>query len=121
MRRRMGTRTAPSPDEPRRRTPGPLLRRALACSLALAALGPGSGAAVAATGPHLRVRKDVADLTARERSNFVDAVLKLKGTPSPYSRHLNYYDQFVEWHRELYRCKPGQLEMMAHGGPMFLP
>jgi len=90
-------------------------------SVTLAAFGCCVSTPVAAAGPHLRLRKDIADATARERSDFVHAVLKLKQTPSPYSRHLNYYDQFVEWHRELYHCTPGQPEMMAHGGPMFLP
>jgi tyrosinase len=80
-----------------------------------------SASATAATRSHPRLRKDVASLTKRERSNFVHAVLKLKRAPSPYDRHLNYYDQFVKWHRDLYRCKPGQVELMAHGGPMFLP
>jgi tyrosinase len=70
------------------------------------------------------VRKDVKDLTAAERRHFVEAVLKLKATPSPYDADLSYYDQFVAWHRELSRCDPADPLLtdmqMAHLGPMFL-
>lgn len=71
------------------------------------------------------VRKDVQDLTAVERRDYVDAVLALKATPSPYDAGLSYYDQFVAWHRELSRCGPTDPLMrdmqMGHLGPMFLP
>ena len=72
------------------------------------------------------VRKNVKDLTAQERRDFVDAVLKLKSTPSPHDPALSYYDQFVAWHVELSRCEPTDPLMrrsmqMGHQGPMFLP
>jgi tyrosinase len=46
----------------------------------------------------MRVRKNVKALTAEERADFVDAILKLKTVPSPYDSNFNYYDQFVQWH-----------------------
>lgn len=49
-------------------------------------------------GEKVRVRKNVKALTAEERADFVDAVLLLKDTPSPYDSTLSYYDQFVQWH-----------------------
>jgi hypothetical protein len=36
-----------------------------------------------ADAPAPRIRKDVKDLTPQEKADFVDAVLKLKQTPSP--------------------------------------
>jgi tyrosinase len=73
----------------------------------------------------VRVRKDVQDLTAKERRAFVGAVLKLKSTPSPYDSELSYYDQFVAWHLELSRCEPTDPLLTdiqkGHVGPMFLP
>lgn len=72
-----------------------------------------------------RTRRDVADLAPGERSDFVDAVLALKSTRSPYDSTLSYYDQFVVWHQELSRCDPADPLLrdmqMAHLGPMFLP
>ncbi len=73
----------------------------------------------------LRVRKNVKNLTPQERSDYVNAILKLKSVPSPYDPSLSYYDQFVAWHVSLYYCD--QLDpllqtiMRAHGGPMFGP
>jgi tyrosinase len=60
------------------------------------------------------VRKDAKDLTAAERHDFVQAILKLKDTVSPYNAKLNWYDQFVAWHDEAFAGA-------AHGGPSFLP
>ncbi|QRK11583.1 tyrosinase family protein [Archangium violaceum] len=74
--------------------------------------------------PFLRVRRDVRTLTPRERKEYVQAVLKLKKVPSPYTPGLSYYDQFVAWHRSLYVCDPSQppgAMPMPHGGPLFLP
>jgi len=72
----------------------------------------------------LRVRKDARVLTAKERADYVKAVMKLKKVPSPYTPGLSYYDQFVDWHRSLYRCDPnlphGAMPM-PHAGPLFLP
>lgn len=73
-----------------------------------------------AKGP-LRVRKNVKDLTAHERREFVDAVLALKAARSPFDPDLSYYDQFVVWHLTLYPCSIGHEMARGHGGPMFLP
>ncbi len=84
-----------------------------------------SGHAIEARADAVRVRKDVKALTAQERRDFVDAVLKLKTVPSPYKRGLSYYDQFVDWHVRLGRCDPGDPLLrdvqLGHGGPIFLP
>jgi tyrosinase len=75
--------------------------------------------------PTVRVRKSVPALTPAERHQFVDAVLKLKATPSPYDADLSYYDQFVAWHVALAECDRldplASHRQMAHAGPMFLP
>ncbi|WNG21650.1 tyrosinase family protein [Cystobacter fuscus] len=69
-----------------------------------------------------RQRKNVKELTARERRDYVDAVLKLKSTPSPYDIHLSWYDQFVEFHRQVYYFRPrGQEYQIGHESPTFLP
>lgn len=65
----------------------------------------------------LRVRKNVKELTATEKQDYVDAVLKLKQTVSPYNASYNYYDQFVYWHLQAFKCDNGA----AHMGPAFLP
>jgi tyrosinase len=75
----------------------------------------------------IRIRKNVTTLTMNERREFVDAVLALKQAKSPYDASFNYYDQFVQWHKERYACHadeaaPGMNGMlMIHTGPMFLP
>jgi hypothetical protein len=45
-----------------------------------------------------KVRKNAKDMTAEEISDFVNAVLTLKASPSPYSDTLSYYDTFVRFH-----------------------
>src|SRR6188508_1346303 len=65
----------------------------------------------------LRVRKNVKELSATEKQNYVDAVLKMKQTVSPYNASYNYYDQFVYWHLQAFKCENGA----AHMGPAFLP
>ena len=66
----------------------------------------------------------MAALTSIERQSFVDAVMALKRAPSPYDSSLNYYDQFVRWHKDRYLCHPaghaGTMSMV-HAGPLFLP
>lgn len=73
----------------------------------------------------LRVRKDVAQRTAAERTRFVDALLKLQSTPSPYDSRLSWYDQFVDWHAYLSKCDPSDpladRMMMGHAGPIHNP
>ena len=71
-----------------------------------------------------RIRKNAKNLTAQEKADFVNAVLKMKQTPSPYNAELNYYDQFVEWHLLAFYCVPNDNthEMYpAHQRPSFLP
>lgn len=65
----------------------------------------------------LRIRKNVLQLSPQEKQEFVDAILKLKQTTSPYNSSFNYYDQFVYWHRNAFYCD----SMGAHMGPAFLP
>ncbi|HWH44837.1 MAG TPA: tyrosinase family protein [Thermoleophilaceae bacterium] len=71
------------------------------------------------------VRKSVTALTTQERANYVQAVLALKSTPSPYDSRFSYYDQFVEWHVLINRCDGKDTvaddRQNAHGGPVFLP
>lgn len=73
--------------------------------------------------PVLKVRKNATTLTAEEKKDFVDAVLKLKTMPSPYDTRFSYYDQFVAWHVEAFRCYGGaqMAQFPAHMGPGFLP
>jgi tyrosinase len=69
-----------------------------------------------------RQRKNVKDLTAQEKQDFVDAVLKLKATPSPHDINLSWYDQFVEFHRQIYYYRPGYAGyQIGHESPTFLP
>jgi tyrosinase len=66
------------------------------------------------------IRKDVKDLTAQEKKDFVDAIYKLKRTRSPYGkRKISYYDFLVYYHRRA----SNDLENGngAHMGPAFLP
>jgi tyrosinase len=89
-----------------------LLAAAVLCAALLVASAPGASGATL-------VRKDVKDLSAGERSDFVNAVLKLKKMPSPYKAFgaKNYYDLFVLWHRNVFRCP----NYTAHMSPTFLP
>jgi len=63
-----------------------------------------------------RIRRDAATMTAEQKQDFVDAVLELKRTPSPWDARLTWYDQFVFWHEEAFEGNPS-----AHGGAGFLP
>ena len=65
----------------------------------------------------MRVRKDVKDLTAQEKADFVAAILQLKQTPSPWNSNLSYYDQFVDWHNNAFKCSIDA----AHMHSSFLP
>jgi tyrosinase len=102
---------------------------AIASAAALtAAVQSASPPAINADAPReVRVRKSVTALTATERKDYVDAVLALKRAQSPYNSALNYYDQFVQWHKDRYPCHPVGHEtatdpmLMIHTGPMFLP
>lgn len=64
------------------------------------------------------VRKDVKDMTAQEKRDFVDAVLKLKAEPSPFGKgKISLYDIFVYYHRRVSLQRVNG----AHQGPAFLP
>ncbi len=63
------------------------------------------------------VRKDVLDLTQQEQDDFTNAILALKSMPSPWDPALSYYDQFVWWHKQTFKCDIAA----AHMGPAFLP
>jgi tyrosinase len=80
-----------------------------------------------------RVRKNAAALTSTEKSTLVSALLELKKVENPWGltnwktgAPLSYYDAFVEWHVDLYRC--GQNDgwandegMGGHMTPLVLP
>jgi tyrosinase len=66
----------------------------------------------------IAVRKDVKDMTAQEKKDFVDAVIKLKHTRSPFGKNkISLYDVFVYYHRRVSNLKRDG----AHRGPAFLP
>jgi len=74
----------------------------------------------------LDVRKDVKDLTAREKRDYVEAILAAKSSPAPGKPGISYYDQFVQWHRDAFRCRFGWQQGdnwagAAHNSPTFLP
>ena len=60
---------------------------------------------------------DIKDLSANERHEVVEALLKMKETPSAYDKNYNAYDYFVELH---YRATVPKTEI--HGsGYLFFP
>ena len=68
---------------------------------------------------NLKVRKNAKDLTTEETSDYVNAILTLKATPSPYSDTLSYYDTFVRFHQmavEKTKCTGAGV---AHMNPAF--
>jgi tyrosinase len=72
------------------------------------------------------VRQDVKDLTAQQKAEFVAAIRASKTTASPLNPRLSYYDQFVWWHREAFRCSIAWEQGRnwagaAHASPTFLP
>ena len=72
------------------------------------------------------VRKDVKDLTTREKSAFVNAILKAKSIPAPGNPSITYYDQFVQWHRDAFLCENAWQQGKnwagaAHNSPTFFP
>ncbi|MBR9920709.1 MAG: tyrosinase family protein [Bacteroidetes bacterium] len=71
--------------------------------------------------PQIRIRKDAKDLTQQEKADFVEAVLALKSTPSPYSDSLSYYDQFVKFHQMAVEKKLCTDLGVAHANPAFPP
>ncbi len=69
---------------------------------------------------HPRRRKNIKDLTAQEKADFVAAILKLKVTPSPTGYGVgNWYDYFVGRHMMKTTCfsiETGQ-RSWGHDGP----
>jgi tyrosinase len=68
----------------------------------------------------MRLRKNVKNLTAAEKTAFVNAVLILKTQPSilhPGDPVLRRYDDYPEVHMNAMMANPG----WAHGGPAFFP
>ena len=68
------------------------------------------------------VRRNVKNLTAAEKARYVQAVLALKNTRSPFDPSLSYYDQFVRFHQlTVLRDRLGPGYSAAHDAPAFLP
>lgn len=102
-----------------RKSPAWALALLLALAVAITAGCSGGDSPTSTRGesaPQTRIRKNAKDLTAQEKADFVEAVLRLKAAPSPYDAKLNYYDQFVTWHG-LATTREGS----AHASPAFLP
>ena len=68
---------------------------------------------------NLKVRKNAKDLTAEEISDYVNAILTLKATPSPYSDTLSYYDTFVRFHQMAVQKTKCTGFGVAHANPAF--
>jgi tyrosinase len=62
------------------------------------------------------VRKNVKDLTPAEKSEFVNAILRLKQMPSPYTKNFSYYDDITNWHYQIHKCG-----YYGHMSPVFMP
>ena len=96
----------------------------LLCTAALAG-GFADLATASSSDDGLRIRRDVTELTARDRATYVEAVKRLKVTPSPHDPSLSWYDQFVSWHVEMSICDRADPlwadRQTTHGGPVFLP
>ncbi len=112
-----------------------LASAALAVALAMAGCAntadsatnaPGSSPTKAA-GANMRVHKDVKDLTATEKSDFVNAVLKMKATPDPTGQTGSLWDSFVKTHLQSFSCTNGwtldaqHIASPAHNSLTFLP
>lgn len=91
----------------------PLTLLALLVCLVLAACGESQ--------PATRIRKNAKDLTAAEKQDLVDAILKLKATPSPYASGISYYDQFVLFHKQAFNYSMSAEHHVAHAHPTVLP
>ena len=67
----------------------------------------------------LKIRKNAKDLTAEEIADYVNAILTLKATPSPYSDTLSYYDTFVRFHQMAVEKAKCTGFGVAHTNPAF--
>lgn len=77
-------------------------------------------------GSAMTVRVDVKDLSAKQKREFVSAILKAKATSDPNNPNISRYDVFVNWHKNAFRCKnswkqDGNYAGAAHNSPTFLP
>lgn len=70
-------------------------------------------------GEELRIRKNAKDLTAEEKADYVNAILALKATPSPYIDSLSYYDTFVRFHQMAVERRFCSGTSVAHANPAF--
>lgn len=68
---------------------------------------------------NLKIRKNAKDLTAQEKQDYVNAILTLKATPSPYSDTLSYYDTFVRFHQMAVERTKCTGTGVAHMNPAF--
>lgn len=68
---------------------------------------------------NLKIRKNAKDLTPEEISDYVNAILTLKATPSPYSDTLSYYDTFVRFHQMAVERTKCTNTGVAHMNPAF--
>lgn len=93
---------------------------ALALSLGGATLSVPAQGASTGSDTAIAVRKNVTALSAEEKADFVDAILRLKTTPSPAGDEVgNWYDHFVASHMRKLVCytdEPGQ-GGYGHNGP----
>lgn len=104
---------------PSRRT---FLKRGLGGAVLLPFAGCDATEATSPNPQSPRVRRSVTALSPGERRQYVDGVLALKETPSPFDPSLSYYDQFVSFHREAVRYARVHLGYaVAHETPAFLP
>lgn len=69
----------------------------------------------------LKVRKNAKDLTTQEMNDYVNAILILKATPSPYTDTLSYYDTFVRFHQMAVQKTNCTGSGVAHMNPAFPP
>jgi tyrosinase len=70
----------------------------------------------------VRVRKDAKNLTAEEKAELVNAILKLKETPSERREGYNAYDDFVLDHFESFNCEHTWNQSgVGHNSPTLLP
>jgi tyrosinase len=68
---------------------------------------------------NLKIRKDAKDLTQQEITDYVNAILILKATPSPYTDTLSYYDTFVRFHQMAVEQSKCTKIGVAHMNPAF--
>jgi tyrosinase len=94
-----------------------------ASALPLRGLATSEASSSGRSGP-LLVRRNITRLSAAEKDDLVKSILAMKAARSPYDPSVNYYDQFVRWHRMSLTCPtkdyPGT-PWPAHAGPGFLP